>query len=196
MKKILLFITFVLGNFTVLLLCFLLLTIKTSKQSSASEANPITIVSNSDTLPKLEPLNMLGASLQAEIIAGDSSVQLVEAFFKKYNSPMVGLGKAIVQAATKYQIPFGLLPAIGQCEGNLGKSIPLESHNTWGFGIYGGQITKFASWEEAINTISKAIRTNYFDFGLNTPELMMPKYTPPSDGSWARCVNRFLAELQ
>ncbi|MBI4100002.1 hypothetical protein HY440_03270 [Candidatus Microgenomates bacterium] len=197
MKNFLLFTTFVLGNLTILILSFLALTIKASKPSSAQIAAPVVVVSSSsDQSPALLPLTVLGTSTQAEIVAGDASIQLVENFFKKYQSPMVGLGSDIVTAARKYQIPFGLLPAIGQCEGNLGKVIPNDSYNTWGYGIYGQTITKFASWQEAIDTVSKSMRRDYFDYGLTTPEKMMGKYAPPSDGSWAFCVNRFLAELQ
>ncbi len=197
MKKLLLFASFVLGNFAVLSLSLLILTVKTSKQSSAGEAIPIEVASPTDKpYPQLEPINVLGVETSATIVAGDAAEQIVEIYLRKYNSPMIGLGKVIVDAARKYQIPFAFLPAIGQCEGNLGKSIPANSYNTWGYGIYGGQITRFANWQDAIDKVSKGIRTDYFDFGLTTPETMMAKYAPPSDGSWANCVNRFLAELQ
>lgn len=188
-------VSFVLGNFTILSLCLLILTVKTTRQSTAREEAPLEIASQ-EALPKLPPLNVLGAAAEAKVVTGDAAAELVEAFLIKYASPMAGLGEKIVAAARKYQIPFGLLPAIGQCEGNLGKSIPTESFNTWGYGIYGGQIVRFSNWQEAIDTVSKGIRTNYFDYGLTTPEKMMTKYAPPSNGSWAYCVNKFLRELQ
>ena len=81
-------------------------------------------------------------------------------------------------------------------ESNLGKTIPNDSYNAWGYGVYGGKVTKFNSWEEAIERVSRGLRRDYFDHGLDTPEKIMPKYTPPSDGSWAFCVNTFLQELQ
>lgn len=181
----------------ILVFCFLILTIKTSKQSVAEPLNTLEVISLASEpsqlfIPIAEKLPEFSSP---KIIAGDAAEKLVENFFIKYNSPMTGTGKDIVSAARKYQIPFGLLPAIGQCEGNLGKVIPKDSYNTWGFGIYGDTTTKFSSWQEAIETISKAMRRDYFDFGLTIPEKIMTKYTPSSNGSWAFCVNKFLNQL-
>ncbi len=195
MKKLLLFVCFVLGNFAVLISSFLILTVKTSKQSSAEQSAPLVTLESDKLYLANGAFIPSGSNLQEEVIPGDAGVQLIETFLQKYHSPMAGLGTDIVNAARKYQIPIDILPAIGQCEGNLGKSIPANSHNTWGFGVYGNQITRFSSWQEAIDTVSKAIRRDYFDFGLTTPEKMMAKYTPPSDGSWANCVNKFILDI-
>ncbi len=196
MKKLVLFFSFVLGNFSILLIAILALTIYTTKDSTAAASLP------------LENLNIVQESYQdyratpdisvpsAMIVAKDARAALADNFFKRYGSPMAGLGQDIVTAADKYKIPFGYLPAIAQCEGNSGKIIPNNSYNTWGWGIYGSQMTKFDSWQEAIDTVSKGLREQYFDYGLDTPEKIMPKYTPPSQGSWANCVSTYLAELK
>lgn len=131
-----------------------------------------------------------------EIIAGDARSLLIENFFRAYHSPMQGLGSKIVQTADTYGLPFGLLPAIAQCEGNLGKVMPHGSFNTWGWAIYGERVHKFKSWDEAIEKVSSGLRKNYFDKGLNSPEEIMKKYTPSSNGSWADCVSQFLEELK
>lgn len=197
MKKVLLFFSFVLGNFSILLVAILALTIYTTRNSAAATNTPLenlTMIQESYNAYTATP-EILGVS-SAMIVAKDGRISLVDNFFKKYASPMFGLGKDIVEAADRNKIPFGYLPAIAQCEGNLGKTIPNNSFNTWGWGIYGNTMTKFNSWQDAIETVSKGLRTQYFDLGLNTPEKIMPKYTPPSQGSWANCVNTFLEELK
>ena len=108
---------------------------------------------------------------------------------------MYGLARDIILSADRYQIPYGYLPAIAACEGALGRKIPQNSYNTWGWGIYGGKITSFPSWQYAIDAVSKGLKAEYFAKGLDTPEKIMAKYTPPSQGSWAICVNKYLEEL-
>ena len=131
----------------------------------------------------------------AEIIYRDLRIDTVNYFFKKYGPKMKGLGAEIVLSADKYNIPFGLLPAIGACEGGLGNKIPANSFNTWGWGIYGGKIKFFDSWEDAIDKVSAGISQEYFQKGLDTPEKMMSKYAPRSSGTWAICVNKYLADF-
>ncbi len=125
----------------------------------------------------------------------DARTELIDKYFQKYGSPLTGLGKDIVLAADRYQIPYNYLPAIAACEGSLGTAIPYNSYNTWGWGIYGDLVTSFSSWQEAIEVISQGLKEDYFNQGLDTPEKIMPKYTPPSKGSWAVCVNQYLQEL-
>jgi hypothetical protein len=100
-----------------------------------------------------------------------------------------------VEAADIAGIPYNITPAIGACEGGLGNAIPKNSYNTWGWGIYGNKIKKFPDWETAILEVSKGLAKDYFAKGLDTPEKIMGKYTPSSTGSWANCVNKYLADL-
>jgi hypothetical protein len=74
--------------------------------------------------------------------------------------------------------------------------IPIDSHNCWGWGIYGGKITRFASYPEAIETVSRGIKKYYIDEGLTTTEQIMSKYNPSSTGSWSFGVNYFLNGLE
>lgn len=133
---------------------------------------------------------------EAVIVAGDARSRLVDKFLAHYRSTMSGLGSAMVASADKYQLPYGLVPAIAMCEGNLGKRTPEGSFNTWGYGIYGDKVLKFKSWQDGIETVSRGLRKNFLDKGLTTPEQIMTKYTPSSNGSWAECVQQFLNELR
>ena len=136
------------------------------------------------------------AQIQQTILAADSRSKIIDDFFRRYSSPMAGLGVDIVGTADKYHLPYGLLPAISFCESQGGKTAPAESYNAWGWYIYGENSHSFGSWEEAIEKVSKGIKVNYADKGLTTPEEMMKKYAPASNGSWAKCVSEFLAELE
>ncbi len=133
---------------------------------------------------------------EAEIISSDARSELINNFMAKYKSPMGGIGEAVVENADENGIPFWIVPAIAQCESNLGKRVPHGSNNAWGWGVYGDKVTSFATWEEGIEKVSKGLGKNYLGEGLNTPEKIMKKYTPSSNGSWAHCVNEFLKELK
>ena len=81
-------------------------------------------------------------------------------------------------------------------ESNLCRLIPEDSHNCWGWGIYGTTVTRFDSYDEAIETVAKGIKKNYIDKGLVTASAIMKVYTPQSKGSWAYGVNTFLKALE
>ncbi len=194
-KKLIILSGFVLGNFSILLLAFLFLTVYATKTSTAADSSPIQTLE--PEVSAQEPVVEPGIPApSAQITVRDARADLIEAFFRAYGSPMQGLGRDIVTAADRYQIPFGYLPAIAACEGALGQKIPHNSYNTWGWGIYGDKITYFPSWQYGIDAVAKGLKAEYFDKGLNTPQKIMPKYTPPSKGSWAICVQSYLNELQ
>lgn len=138
-----------------------------------------------------------GADLwSAEIISTDARSAIIDSFLVRYKSPMAGIGTVVVENADKYGLPFWLVPAIAQCESNLGKRVPADSYNAWGWGIYGEKVTRFETWEQGVEKVSQGLSKNYLDKGLNSPEEIMKKYTPGSDGSWAFCVQKFLKELK
>lgn len=190
--------SFVLGNFSILVIAFAIITMWTTQSSSAAETE------SSDVVLTLGPreLRHFGAApaelpqISPTIIESDARPTIINKFFIAHSSPMTGLGKIIVAEADKNKIPFNLLPAIAMCEGNAGKVMPEGSFNTYGWGIYGNKVTRFASWEEGIAAVSKGLRTNYYDRGLTTIEAIMARYAPPSEGSWANCVNKYMAELE
>lgn len=135
-------------------------------------------------------------TITTEIKLADVRVANLKSFFRKYNSPLYDYAEIIVRVSDKYGFDYRLLPAIAMQESTLCKFIPENSHNCWGYGIYGDQVLKFSSYEEAIETVARGIKKNYLDHGLTTPELVMKKYTPSSPGSWARGVNYFIKLLE
>ena len=141
-------------------------------------------------LPSAE--NVLGDS----IISKDARIEMVRQFFAKYKSPLEPFASNVVDAADKYGLDFRLIPSIAMQESNLCQKIITDSYNCWGFGIYGKKVTMFESYPEAIETVTKTLANNYMAGGLNTPEEIMKKYTPSSNGSWANSVNYFMSQLQ
>lgn len=140
------------------------------------------------------PINVLG--INEEVSLADGRVANLKAFFRKYNSPLYNYAEKIVFESDKYQFDYRLLPAIAMQESNLCRVIPDDSHNCWGWGIYGSTVTKFESYDEAIETIAEGIKKNYIDHGLVTASAIMKKYTPSSPGTWSHGVNTFLKALE
>lgn len=133
---------------------------------------------------------------QPKIFLADNRIANLKAFFRKYNSPLYHYAQKIVEISDKYHFDYRLLPAIAMQESNLCLKIPENSYNCWGWGIYGDKVTRFSSYDEAIEVIAKGIKTEYLDKGLITASQIMKKYTPPSQGSWAYGVNLFLKALE
>ncbi len=134
--------------------------------------------------------------LLAEFKTQDIRVANLKYFFRKYESVLYDNSEFIVKMADQYKLDYRLIPAIAMQESGLCKNIYEGSYNCWGWGIYGNKVTRFASYDEAIETISRGLKKNYIDKGLTTPEDIMRKYTPPSTGSWAFGVNFFLKIIE
>lgn len=128
--------------------------------------------------------------------AQDARYEIVRQYLANYNSPLESHAQFLVDTAEKYNLDFRLLVAIAQQESNLCKKIPENSFNCWGWGIHSRGTLRFMSYEEAIEAVSKGLKENYIDKGLTTPEAIMAKYTPSSNGSWANGVSQFLAEME
>lgn len=126
----------------------------------------------------------------------DARIAALEAFFARHKSPLKGHAEQIVTEADKHNFDYRLLPAIAMQESNLCKKVPKNAkNNCWGFGIYGKKRTSFDSYNDAIRIISKTLADNYIGNGLETPEQIMSKYTPGSNGSWAEGVTYFMDRI-
>jgi hypothetical protein len=128
---------------------------------------------------------------EASFETGDARAANLKAFFRGLNSDLFAYADYIVQISDKYGLDYRLIPAISVQESTACKYIPPGSFNCWGWGIYGDKVTKFSSYEEAIETVAKGLRTEYADDGLKTPEEIMKRYNPSSPGgAWAKGVNK------
>lgn len=135
-------------------------------------------------------------SISSSIESADARPHIVGQYLERYNSPLVPYAEYIVQTADKYSIDFRLVTAIAQQESNLCKIIPADSYNCWGWGIHSKGTLGFTSFDEGIDTVSKGLREEYINKGYSTVEEIMSKYTPLSNGSWARGVTAFMEDMQ
>lgn len=137
--------------------------------------------------------------ISEEIEHADARAKIIENFFQSYKAPLSAYGNLFIQTADKYKLDWRLLPAIAMQESSGGKKVIDNSYNPFGYGIYGKLVTRFASWEEAIERVGRALREDYLDQGLKNPYQIMTKYNPPSlqkDGAWAKSVSSFMEELR
>lgn len=151
-------------------------------------------VANQDLLD-LAPSQGIQTALEVD----DARPQIVANFLERHSSPLQPsdyYGRVLVETADRYGIDFRLLPAIAMQESNLCKSIPPGSHNCLGFGIHSRGTLGFESYEAGFDRAARELKKNYIDQGRTTPEEIMAKYTPSSNGSWAVSVNQWMAEMR
>lgn len=145
------------------------------------------------SLPKV-----LGATTFS-VKAEDAVPALVEEYLIQHNSPMAPYADSFILAARKNGIDPLLMLAIAQCESNLGKKMPPGCNNPFGWGIHSQGTLCFANWHEGFETVANGLREKYFNEGMDSPEELMVRYTPPAlekEGSWAKCVQFFLAQYR
>ncbi len=126
----------------------------------------------------------------------DKRVAILKAFFRRHDSPLYEHAEYVVKVSDDNGLDYRLIPAISMQESGACKVIPINSYNCWGWGIYGNTVTRFASYPEALDTVARGLKTYYIDKGLRTPEEIMRKYNPSSNGSWAFGVNTFINVLE
>lgn len=126
----------------------------------------------------------------------DGRQKALDDFFARYDSPLEGYAKTIIDEADKHSIDYRLLPAIAMQESTLCKKIIKDSHNCWGFGIYGGKVTKFPDYESAIRTVTETLAKKYVQKGFENPEQIVSKYTPSDTGRWAEVVTLIMSRLK
>jgi hypothetical protein len=137
--------------------------------------------------------------IQSEIEKGDARAEIVASFLERHDSPLTPYdhyGRALVETADRYNLDYRLLPAIMMQESNLCKSIIPGSNNCLGFGIHERGTLTFESYEASFDRAARELKQRYVDIGLTTPEDIMKKYTPSSNGSWAFSVNQWIVEME
>jgi hypothetical protein len=135
-------------------------------------------------------------SVETTAVGADARPLLIKKYLEKYKSPLAPYSDLIFQISEDYGFEYYWIVAIAQQESNLCKKAPEGTYNCWGYGIHKKGTLGFDSYEVAIKSYAEYLKREYFDKGLNTPELMMKKYCPGSNGSWAAGVNQFIEELK
>jgi hypothetical protein len=147
------------------------------------------IIASTDNL---NPVNPNSQVLGIQIV--DFRPFRVAKFLK--GTPLEPYSDLIVLISDKYEIDYRLIPAIAMKETGAGRVAPEDSFNAWGF--ENGR-TRFQSWEQAIESVAKTLKTRYIAKGMDTPDKMMPVYAPPAmetGGGWAKVINNYLAQME
>ena len=140
------------------------------------------------------PASALEAGSSAVVLnqTPDNRVSKLRTFLQSYNSPLADFSSVFIKAADKYGIDWKLVPCISGVESTFGKAIPYNSYNAYGWanGEY-----YFQSWEDSIEIVSRTLRANYYNRGVDTVEKIAPIYAPPST-TWVRNVRFFMEKLE
>lgn len=145
------------------------------------------------SLPKV-----LGSSTFS-VKTGDAIPELAKIFSQ--STPMELYVKDFVKIAKKNGLDdkqLIMLLVIGKCESGLGKNMPEDCYNPFGWGIHSQGTLCFESWQEGFEKVTSGFKKKYIDKGLTTPEEIMEVYCPLSlekGGSWAKCINHFLEDI-
>lgn len=120
----------------------------------------------------------------ASVGGGDSRSALVNKFLSENNSPMAKSSITFIKAAEKYNLDWKLLPAIAFTESTLGKKTIFGTYNAFGWGVADNTAkgADFVSWDEAIFTVAKGLREDYYNQGLTTLESINARYA--GDKNW------------
>lgn len=191
-KKLLL----IAGYFFSSLVIFFVLTLTLLTTLFSSNELSKTLVYNSNSpKPKYQALPEKTLEVKAETSVMDGRVTALERFFNEYDSPLEPYAQLIVEQADKYGMDYRLVPAIAMKESTLCHKIIKDTHNCWGYGIYGDKVTYFDNYEEGIKTVSKGLGERYVGIGLVDPYEIMTKYNPVSTGSWAETVSYVMERI-
>lgn len=167
---------------------FFLLSSISAKNENIATLTPATQIFSA--IPNSSP------EISIELDVTDARSALIKNYLKRYKSPLVPYAEKLVLEADKNNLDFRLLTAIARQESNLCRYAPEDTYNCWGWGIHKAGTLGFASFDEAIEVVSLGIKENYIDKGYTTPDEIMKKYTPHSNGSWANGVNSFIEDIR
>ena len=136
---------------------------------------------------------MLTSSAVPKVV--DNRADILRGFLEKNNSPLAPFADSFVKEADKNKIDWKLVAAIAGNESQFGLLIPAFSNNGWGYGVYGNNVRSFASWEEGIAVVSKAIRVDYFNnWGATSVYEIGAIYA--EDPMWSYKVSRYISLIE
>jgi len=167
-----------------------------NRQNSPAKVVQLTVLENEKVAINSANVVQAAADVETTVVADNARPILIRKYLEKYKSPLAPYSEMIFELSETYGFEYYWIVAIAQQESNLCKKIPEDSHNCWGYGINSAGTLKFENYELALKSYAEYLKRAYFDKGLNTAELIMKKYCPHSNGSWAYGVNHFIEEIE
>lgn len=131
---------------------------------------------------------------EVSTVKPDARVVALSAYLSRQNSPLADYADVFVKSADENKLDWKLVAAISGVESTFGANIPANSYNGWGWGVYDDHFTRFASWDEAIKTISKGLKENYIDHGAQNVYGIGRTYA--SSPAWADHVVFYMNKIQ
>lgn len=128
-----------------------------------------------------------------KVVAFDEREVKMAIVLEKYNSPMAGLEKELIQIAIDNDLDWTLMAAIAGTESSFGKRMPYECINPYGWGIYGDNKLCFESFLDAANGVATGLSTKY-----NTTSLasIARTYNTVSTDSWLAHTKFFINKIK
>lgn len=134
------------------------------------------------------------ATKSAEI-AYDKRIRILKEFLRTYDSPLTLHSESFIKFADTYQLDYRLLAAISGVESTFGKQLPEKSYNAWGWGIYEDHMIYFKSFDEGVETISKALREDYINAWKAKDVYQIGRFYAASP-TWAQRVVYFMNKIE
>lgn len=155
------------------------------KAPEAPAAKPVQQVS----APQVQNTNPI-------VYDGLTMEQLVNKLNKSLRSNLAGTGNLYANYALQNGVDPYLAVAITLhetgCKWSCNSAV--KNHNNVGGMRSGGSLIHFDSLEAGIKAFIVNLKENYYDKGLNTPELMNKKYA--ASPSWAAKINNYINQIK
>ena len=150
-------------------------------------ANAGSIIPVSDDSAKMEASSIVYGTQDAQTNQLIQKLAITRVL-EKYNSPLINSVDTFMGVCNLYNLDCYLVPAISGIESTFGLHVAAYTNNPFG---WGGGYMRFESWDDAIYTVAKGLKTRYIDRGATTVEAIGHIYAPPSI-TWAGNVNKLM----
>lgn len=158
------------------------------------------VISGGNFSPNYHTVN---AKSDAEIAIPDHEInykiidrkEKLTKFLQKRNSPLVNNVDTFIETADKYGLDYRFLPAVACLESSCGLRLIPNSHNPFGWGVYGNNHIAFESYDVAIQKVGEGIHKGYILKGADTIEKIAPIYNPPNHAKWLANVKNFMNQI-
>ncbi len=131
---------------------------------------------------------------KVSVAENDPRVKILQSYLEKYDSPLAPHAATFVREADANDIDWRLVAAISGVESTFGKHLPENSYNGWGWGIYGDNMIRFSSYDEAITVISKALREQYIN-KWKAQDVYEIGHIYAASPTWAERVEYFMRKI-